>query len=212
MIFRCAMAALIMAPAMGLAAPGDSPAPATSRPGTTPGVVVPGVVVPPPAGPRMTPDAAAKIPDGKKLDVAAQTLKDIKKNVDRVTDRSERARTEKDVGKLNCLNVQLTQMRALARVAQLANEALVDAAGKKDSATAGTQFARIVIAGEKVQRMGAEADICLGQLAFLMDGKTNVDVDQPQGLPSRDVTLRKPMDAPYESPPIVRPLGASRFY
>lgn len=191
-----------MAPAVGLAAPGDTRPPAGTKPG----------VVQEPATPRMTPDAAARIPDGKKVDVAAQNLKDIKKQVERVTDRSEQARKEKDVGKLNCLNVQLTQMRALARVAQLANEALVDAVGKGDSATAGTQFARVVIAGEKVQRMGAEADICLGQLAFLMDGKTSVDVSQPADLPSRDVTLRKPMAAPYESPPIVRPLGASRFY
>lgn len=202
MIFRCAMIALLAAPAMGFAAPGD--AGAKPAPGATSALQ--------PAPVRMTPDLAAKIPDGKKVDVAAQALKDIKKNVDRVTDRSEQARKEKDVGKLNCLNVQLTQMRALARVAQLADEALVDAVGKADPATANTQFARIVIAVEKVQRMGTEADICLGQLAFLMDGRTNVNVDQPPDLPSRDVTQRKPVDVPFEAPPIVRPMGASRYY
>lgn len=204
MSFRYAMvvAALVMAPAVGLAAPAEQAA----RP-----AAVPGAGAPPP-GPRMTPDAAAKIPDGKKLDLAGKGLADIKKNVERVTGRSEQARKEKDVGKLNCLNVQLTQMRALARVAQLADEALVDAVGKGDSATASTQFARVVIAADKVQRMGAEADVCLGQLAYLMDGRTSVDVDQPEGLPSRDVTLRKPPDAPWVAPPIVRPMGASRFY
>jgi hypothetical protein len=196
------MIALLVAPAMGFAAPGD----AGAKP--APGVTAAQLTAPV----RMTPDLAAKIPDGKKVDVAAQGLKDIKKNVERVTDRSEQARKEKDVGKLNCLNVQLTQMRALARVAQLADEALVDAVGKADSATANTQFARIVIAVEKVQRMGTEADICLGQLAFLMDGRTNVNVDQPPDLPSRDVTLRKPVDAPFEAPPIVRPKGASQYY
>lgn len=160
----------------------------------------------------MTPDAAAKIPDGKKVEIAAQSIKDIKKNVERVGGRSDQARREKDVGKLNCLNLQLTQMRALARVAQSANEALVDAVGKQDSATASTHFTRVVVAAEKVQRMGGEAEVCLGQLAFLMDGRTSVDVDQPSDLPSRDVTLRKPMAAPFESPPIVRPLSASTYY
>ena len=54
--------------------------------------------------------------------------------------------------------------------------------------------------------------LLLGQLAFLMDGRTRVDVDQPQGLPSQDVTLRKPVAASFEAPPIVRPLAASRYY
>lgn len=205
MIPRYAMVLLLMAPAMRAAAGDASSQGATAPAGSAAATpLVPAV--------RMTPDAAAKIPDGKKLDVAAQTLKDIKKHVERIGGRSEQARKEKDVGKLNCLNLQLTQMRALAKVAQLASEALADAAGKHDSATANSQFARVVIAAEKVQRMGAEADICLGQLAFLMDGRTSIDVDQPEGLPSQDVTQRKPMSAPQAAPPIVRPLAASRYY
>jgi hypothetical protein len=201
LLARCTLLAVLLAPAMGRAAPGDAPpkgaavAPAPGAPGA-----------------RMTPDAAAKIPDGKKVEIAAQSVKDIKKNVERVGGRSDQARKDKDVGKLNCLNLQLTQMRALAKVAQAANEALVDAVGKQDSATANTQFTRVVVAADKVQRMGGEAEVCLGQLAFLMDGRTSVDVDQPPDLPSRDVTLRKPMAAPFEAPPIVRPLSASRYY
>ncbi len=204
MSFRYAMLALLMAPAVGLAAPAE---PLTGKV-----AAAPGAPASPPTGARMTPDAASKIPDGKKLDVAGKSLADIKKNVERVADRSERARKEKDVGKLNCLNVQLTQMRALARVAQLADEALLDAVGKGDSATASTQFARVVIAADKVQRMGVEADVCLGQLAYLMDGRTSVEADTPEGLPSQDVTLRKPVEAPWVAPPIVRPLGASKYY
>jgi hypothetical protein len=160
----------------------------------------------------MTPDAASKIPDPKKLEIAGQRLKEIKKHVERVSGASDQARKEKDVGKLNCLNLQLTQMRALTKVATSANEALVDAVGRQDPATASTQFARVVIAAEKIQRMGGEADICLGQLAFLMDGRTSVDVDQPEGLPSRDVTQRSPTAAPFQAPPIVRPLAASQYY
>jgi hypothetical protein len=160
----------------------------------------------------MTPDAAGKIPQPKKLELASQALKDIKKQVERVNASAEQARKEKDVGKLNCLNAQLTQMRALARVAQLASEALVDAGGKQDPATANTQFARVIIAGEKVQRMGREADICLGQLAFLLDGRTSVDYEPAKGLPSRDVTLRRPMATQAVAPPIVRPPAASAYY
>ena len=160
----------------------------------------------------MTPDAAAQIPDPKKLEPADQGLKTIRKTVDRVAGRSDEARVERDVGKLNCLNAQLTQMKGLAKVATQADEALVDAVRKKDSATANTQFARVAIATDKVVRMGGEADICLGQLAYLVDGQTTVQVEQPEGLPGQDVTLRTPPAPPLLTPPVVRPVKASNYY
>lgn len=200
------MVAVLLAPAVAGAAPGDAP------PKAAPGPARGGALVQPASGPRMTPDAAARIPDPKKLELSEQKLKELKKHVERVTGQSEQARREKDVGKLNCLNVQLAQMRALQKVAQAAAEALVDAVGKADSAAASAHFARVVIAADKVQRMNSEAEVCLGQLAYLMDGRTSVDVDQPEGLPSRDVTLRRPMGAPEAAPPVARPRGASVFY
>jgi hypothetical protein len=160
----------------------------------------------------MTPDAAAQIPEARKLEIADQDLKTIRKTVDRVAARAEEARLEKDVGKLNCLNAQLTQMKGLGKVAAQANDALVDAVGKKDSATSSSQFARIVIATDKVVSFGSEADVCLGQLAYLIDGKTSVDVEQPEGLPGQDVTVRTPAAAAFATPPIVRPPPASKFY
>jgi hypothetical protein len=160
----------------------------------------------------MTPDAAAQVPDAKKLEMSEQSLKTIRKTVDRVAGRSDQARVEKDVGKLNCLNAQLTQMKGLAKVATQANDAMVDAITKKDSATANTQFARVVIASDKVVRMGNEADVCLGQLAYLVDGKTSVQVEQPEGLPGQDVTTRSAPPPPLVTPPVVRPVNASNFY
>ena len=199
---RIALIALLAVPAVhAWAAPGQS-SPRKSDPAQLQAF--------PSAG--MTPDAAAQVPAPKKLEIADQHLKTIRKTVDRVAGRSEQARSEKDVGKLNCLNAQLTQMKGLSKVATQANDALVDAVGKKDPATANTQFARVVIATDKVIRMGGEADICLGQLAYLVDGQTSVQVEQPEGLPGQDVTNRAPPAPTVATPPVVRPLGASRYY
>jgi len=195
---RGAMAAVLMVPALAWAAP--TPAPKASSPPSEPRSA---------AFVGMTPDAAAQIPDAKKLEVAEQTLKTIRKTVDRIGLRSDEARVEKDVNKLNCLNAQLTQMKGLAKVANQANDALVDAIARKDSATANTHFARVVIAGEKVVRMGNEADICVGQLAYLVDGQTTVEVGEPEGLPGQDVTVRPLPPAVAVTPPIVRPRPAS---
>lgn len=189
--------ALLLAPAMTWAAPAKAPPAGQAGASALAG---------------MTPDAAGQIPDSKKLELADQGLKTIRKTVDRVAGRSDEARVEKDVGKLNCLNAQLTQMKGLAKVATQANEALVDAIHKKDSATANTQFARVAIATDKVVRMGGEADICLGQLAYLVDGQTTVQVEQPEGLPGMDVTQRTPPPPPLVTPPVVRPVNASNFY
>ena len=196
-MIRHAVWALLLAPGLVWAAPAAPPPSAQPK--------APGL-----AG--MTPDAAAQIPDAKKLELAEQGLRTIRKTVDRVAGRSDEARIEKDVGKLNCLNAQLTQMKGLSKVAVQANEALVDAVAKKDSATANTQFSRVAIAADKVVRMGGEADVCLGQLAYLVDGKTSVQVEQPEGLPGQDVTQRAPTPPPLVAPPVVRPVNASNFY
>ncbi len=188
--------AFLLAPALALAAPAAPPA-TQPRPAAITG---------------MTPDTAAQVPDAKKLEIAEQSLRTIRKTVDRVAGRSDEARVEKDVGKLNCLNAQLTQMKGLAKVATQANDALVDAVAKKDSATANTQFARVAIATDKVVRMGGDADVCLGQLAYLVDGKTSVQVEQPEGLPGMDVTQRTPPPPPLVAPPVVRPVPASNYY
>jgi len=198
---RCVLCAMLLSPALAFAAPATpaakplAPAPQEKSPA---------------AG--MTPDSASQVPDAKKLEIADQNLKTIRKTVDRVAGRSDEARVERDIGKLNCLNAQLTQMKGLAKVATQANDALVDAIGKKDSATANTQFARVVIATDKVVRMGGEADICLGQLAYLVDGQTSVQVEQPEGLPGQDVTIREPSPPALVTPPVVRPVAASAYY
>ncbi len=196
-MFRYTVWAFLLAPTLALAAPAAQAPAARPRPAAIAG---------------MTPDAAAQIPDAKKMEIAEQSLRAIRKTVDRVAGRSDEARVEKDVGKLNCLNAQLTQMKGLAKVANQANDALVDAVAKKDSATANTQFARVAIATDKVQRMGGEADVCLGQLAYLVDGKTSVQVEQPEGLPGMDVTQRTPPPPPLTAPPVVRPVNASNYY
>ena len=195
---RHVLCAMLLSPALAWAAP------------ATPTTQAPPQERSPSAG--MTPDAPSQVPDAKKLEVSDQSLRTIRKTVDRVASRSDEARVERDVGKLNCLNAQLTQMKGLAKVATQANDALVDSIVKKDSATANTQFSRVVIATDKVVRMGGEADICLGQLAYLVDGQTSVQVEQPEGLPGQDVTIRVPSPPALVTPPVVRPVAASIYY
>jgi hypothetical protein len=194
-LYRIILVAMMVAPLSGRAAEQVGAAPALKLPSG-----------------GMTPDAAAKIPEREKLQIADQDLKAIRSAVDRVAAHAEEARTERDVGKLNCLMAQLTQMKGLGKNASQSHEALIDALSKKDTATANTEFARVVLFANKVVKSGSDADVCLGQLAFMVDGKTTVQVEQPPDLPGLDVTQRAPPPPVAVTPPVARPPPASKYY
>lgn len=153
--------------------------------------------------------------DTDKLEASAEQLARMKTSLKQVLARVEEARNEKDVVKLNCVNEKLTQMRALLKVAEQADVALHEAVTKKDPA-AETEFVKVGIARSKVERLRAESEQCIGQLAYIVDEKTSVEVQQPANLPGEasddEARERRRRGPPYPPPPIVRPPNASPWY
>ncbi len=164
--------------------------------------------------------AAAQAPrrastsDADKLEAAAESIARMKTSLKQVLARVEEARNEKDVVKLNCANEKLTQIKALLKVAEQADIALHEAVANRDPA-AESEFAKVTIARSKVEGLRAESEQCIGQLAYVVDEKTTVEVQQPSNLPgenddeARERRRRGPL---YPAPPIVRPPPASRWY
>ncbi len=144
------------------------------------------------------------LPDAQKLEKADQHIEHMKRIVKQVLVRLEDARNEKDIVKLNCLNEKLTQVKGLLRVAEQADIALQEAAARKDESTE-AEYTRISIATAKTDQLRTEAEECIGQLAFVVDQKTTVQVEQPI-LPESDVTRGQP-----PPPPVVRSPAASPF-
>lgn len=149
--------------------------------------------------------AEAALSGPEKLDRAEGHLIRMKQVLKQVIARLEDARREKDVVKLNCVNEKLTQVKGLLKVSEQADIALQEAVARRDEA-ADSELQKVSIARVKVDQLRVEAEECIGQLAFAVDEKTTVEVEQPKDLPDRDVTLR-------ELPPlvVVRPPPASRF-
>jgi hypothetical protein len=181
------------------------------------------------------PSAGARSPDPDKLEAAADNIARMKAALKQVLARAEQARNEKDVVKLNCVNEKLTQVKALIKVAEQADLALHESVASRD-AGGEADFSKIAIARTKVDRLRAEAEQCIGQLAYMVDEKTTVEVEQPADLPGGErggadlgVATRgdNPADEvsdigrghcpndghcpPFTPPPIVRPPVASRF-
>jgi ribosomal protein L9 len=155
--------------------------------------------------------------DTDKLEAAAENVARMKTSMKQVLGRVEEARNEKDVVKLNCVNEKLTQIKALLKVAEQADVALHEAVSNKDAA-AESEFAKIGIARSKVEGLRADSEQCIGQLAYIVDEKTTVEVSQPSNLPgdssSDDVRWRRTrgQGPPFPVPPVVRPPPASRWY
>jgi hypothetical protein len=149
--------------------------------------------------------------DSEKLEKSEQHVGQMKGALKRVLGRVEEARNEKDVVKLNCVNEKLTQIKALLKVAEQADVALHEAIANRDPG-ADTEFSKVGIARTKIDALRSDADQCVGQLAYVVDERTTVEVQQPEGLPGRDVTNRKPIGSSTVPPPIVRPPAASNWY
>jgi hypothetical protein len=176
--------------------------------------------------------AAAQAPrsagpsDTDKLEAAAASIARMKAALKQVLGRAEQARNEKDVVKLNCVNEKLTQIKSLIKVAEQADIALHESVATKDNGGA-TEFSKIAIARTKIDGLRADSEQCVGQLAYMVDEKTTVEVEQPAGLPFQgdgglgvahrtdnpadEVTRLDGRRDRFDPPPIVRPPPASPF-
>ena len=159
---------------------------------------------------------AAPATDADKLEASAEHVARMKTSVQTVLGRIEAARGEKDVVKLNCLNESLAQMKALLRLAEQADNALHEAIAKRDP-RADSEFSKVAVARTKVEGLRAGSEQCVRQVAYVVDEKTTVEVQQPdlpgqQGDGSHVGTARGRRDPPPAAPPIVRPPPASRWY
>ncbi len=151
--------------------------------------------------------------DTDKLEASAEQIARMKASLKQVLGRVEEARNEKDVVKLNCVNEKLTQIKALLKVAEQADVALHEAVANKDQG-ASSEFVKIGIARSKVEVLRGQSEQCIGQLAYIVDEKTTVEVQQPslpegEDADSRERGRRGP---PFPAPPIVRPPPSSLWY
>jgi len=152
----------------------------------------------------------ASLTDAQKLEKSAQNLEHMKSALKRVLTKVDEARSEKDVVKLNCVNEKLTQVKGLLKVAEQSDIALHEALSAKDPA-ADAEFTKIGIARSKVEALQGDAEQCIGQLAYIVDDKTTVEVQQPQGLPEREGGRRGWRPPAPPGPPVRRPRPASSF-
>lgn len=118
----------------------------------------------------------------------------------------EKARANRDVVLLNCLNEKLGQMKALVRVGEQSNVNLQEFLAKDQVEGAIHERRKIGLASEKVKNLSTEAEGCLGESGAVGGGRTVVTVDSPEfpgdpthldQVPGEDVPETPPSASPY---------------
>ena len=163
-----------------------------------------GTATPPAQAEKAT--EGSNLSDPEKIRRSAEAVAKMRGALKAVLVKLEEARNSKDVVKLNCVNEKLTQIKGLLKVSEQADIAMQEAVARRDESAEG-EFQKIGIARAKVDQLRSEVEECIGQLAFAVDEKTTVEVEQPKDLPITDMTQREP-----PAPIVSRPPPASRYY
>jgi hypothetical protein len=133
--------------------------------------------------------AAEKVPDPEKLRVSTDSVAVMRGALKDVLGKLEEARNTKDVLKLNCVNEKLTQIKGLLRISEQADVNLQEAIAKREPSAAEHEFTKVTIARAKVDQLRAEAEQCIGQLAFASTENLSIEVEVPDYLPKGDLTI-----------------------
>ncbi|HEY8211396.1 MAG TPA: hypothetical protein VIG99_28125 [Myxococcaceae bacterium] len=158
-----------------------------------------------PAGPMAAPlaEKASDVPDPEKLRRSVDALGRMRNVLKEVLGKLEEARNTKDVVKLNCVNEKLTQIKGLLRISEQSDVSLQEAVAKKETSSGEHEFTKVMIAKQKVDQLRAEAEECIGQLAFRTDENLTVEVEVPDDLPNLDPTRpQTPPDVIARPPPV----------
>lgn len=153
-----------------------------------------------PSAPPQTPKQAVLRAEGmansEKLAKSAEFLSHMRSGLKLVLAKLEEARSSRDVVKLNCVNEKLTNIKGLLRISEQADVSLQESVARREEQAADHEFTKVAIARQKIEQLKAEAEQCVGLLAF-ETGPTEVIVQEPADLPALDPTSTVP------PPPVV---------
>lgn len=110
-----------------------------------------------------------------------------------------KARTDKDVIRLNCINDKLLQIKALRNTVEEAKIEFDASVG--DAEGQAHQFSRVTLSSENIRTLREEAQACAGETDMFV-GPNQVDVTGPT-IP--DDPSNNPFDEPIEQPGYASP-------
>ncbi len=135
---------------------------------------------------------------------SARIIESVSGTRRRISDQLDRARQERDIIKVNCLNDKLTQVDVTLRSARDHLDLLQSAVGINNDGQRNHEFALMTIFRQRSDGLDAEARRCTGEETGGFGNGTTVTVRQNPNIPDVDTTA-------YPVNPVVpeRPAGLS---
>jgi hypothetical protein len=93
-------------------------------------------------------------------------------------ERLDKARSNKDIIQLNCVNDKLAGIKGFLRIAEQANKGLDDALNKRDQDLIDHEYRKVAIATVRVENWRLEVEGCVGELSqYTGNSELSVQVD-----------------------------------
>jgi hypothetical protein len=124
----------------------------------------------------------------------------------RVSDMLDRARQERDIIKVNCLNDKLTQIDVTLRSAREHQELLGTAVGINNDGQRNHEYALMTIFRQRAESLEAEARQCIGEEAGGFGEGTTVSVRVNPNIPTQDTTQYPVEPITPERPLVTSPI------
>ncbi len=114
----------------------------------------------------------------------------MKKVQGTVAGKSQVAKKDKDIIKLNCVNDKKTKIDANVKVGADVGKAFKTPQVRNNVSQRNFQFSKITIAHQNTVVLGSEADACIGEdVAYV--GATTVDTEKDSSITKQDTTKTK---------------------
>ena|SRR5689334_12830199 len=135
----------------------------------------------------------------------------IKADMRHVLHLQAKARQEKDVIKLNCINDKLVQLKAQVNIFDTARSSLTAGLEGANVASGSSEdkqaaFAEVTSTGEAVKNLRAEADICVGE-PELFKQESSSEVKRPEIPDDPGSDPFGPGKGPFEAPAYASPFN-----
>lgn len=141
-----------------------------------------------------------------KLSQAEQEIAAMRGTLDFTLKRLEKARQNKDIIQVNCVNEKLSAIKGLLRISEQARTGLQEAAGRNDDELINHEYTKITLAGLRVENFRVEVDGCVGELSQYT-GSTQLDLEVSDEIrdddPSATATEPVFVASEIERPPTV---------
>ncbi|MEE2787823.1 MAG: hypothetical protein VX589_10820 [Myxococcota bacterium] len=129
-------------------------------------------------------------------------LEKIKETLKFAQSKLDKARENKDVIQLNCVNDKLSGIKGFLKIAEQAKKGLVEAINKRDQDLVDHEFTKVAIATMRVENWRLEVEGCVGELSQYT-GKSEISVQT-------DPNIREDDPATAEYSPTFEALNVTR--